>query len=386
MTSENFYDILGVSKSATADEIKKAYRAASKKYHPDLQQNKSEVEKKNAEEMFKKCSEAYDVLSDSEKRQQYDRFGRVGNGGQPFDMGSFFHNHSDFFSNIFGDGFSDFSGSPFGPGNNSSRNPIYPEDGQTLQVPLTINIKDSIFGNEKTIVYNRQVTCPECKGSGSTGDGKTEICEVCHGSGAETIIKQQGPMIMQQSFPCRKCGGSGYIIKNPCKHCNGKKLVSKKETVKIKIPTGICEGSHFVIKNYGNDGKNGGKTGDLLVGIRNVINDGLFRFRNNSKTDLETDLYINPLESIVGCKKEIFTPYGVEMIDVPMNVKNESFIKVPNKGINNSGTLYVKIIFDNFKNISNEIKDEICKILSNNTFELSENNKLQQEKIERFKS
>ena len=384
--SENFYDILGVSKTASQDEIKKAYRQASKKYHPDLQNGKSEAEKKKAEDMFKKCSEAYDVLSDSEKRQQYDRFGRVGNGGQPFDMGSFFQNHSDFFANFFGGGFPGF-GNTFGhSSNNTTRNTIYPEDGETLQIPITIDIKDSVYGNEKTIVYNRNVTCTSCNGSGTTGDGKIEVCDVCNGSGMETVVRQQGPMIMQQNFPCRKCGGKGQIIKNPCPECKGNKTISKKETLKIKIPFGIREGNHFVVKGFGNSGKNGGKTGDLIVGIRNVSNNGLFRFRNNSKFDLETDVYINPLESIVGCKKEIFTPSGNVTIDIPANVKNESFIKIANKGINNSGTLFVKIIFDNFKHIPNEIKDEICKILTNSNFDISDNTKLQQEKIERFKS
>lgn len=387
MTSDNFYDILGVSKTASQDEIKKAYRQASKKYHPDLQNGKSESEKKRAEEMFKKCSEAYDVLSDSDKRQQYDRFGRVGNGGQPFDMGSFFQNHSDIFSSFFGGGFPGF-GDPFSNSrNNNSRNSVYPENGESLQLPLAINISDSIYSKEKTIIYNRKVECSSCKGSGVLDGGKIEVCHVCNGSGMETVIKQQGPMIMQQNFPCRTCGGSGQIIKNPCSSCKGHGHSTKKETLKIKIPFGIKEGEHFVVKGYGNAGKNGGKYGDLIAIIKSIQTDNLFRFRNrNSKHDLETDVYINPLESIVGCKKEIFTPHGNVEISIPENVKNESFIKVNGKGINKMGDLYVKIIFDNFNEISSKVKEEICKILSENDFSETENVKTQNNKIERFKS
>lgn len=386
MTSENFYDILGVSKTASQDEIKKAYRQASKKYHPDLQNGKTEAEKKQAEEMFKKCSEAYDVLSDSEKRQQYDRFGRVGNGGgQPFDMGSFFQNHSDFFANFFGGGVSDF-GNPFGnSSNNHSRTKTYPERGETLQIAITINIKDSIYSNEKTINYSRKIDCPHCHGSGCANkDEVSEVCNVCHGSGMETVIKQQGPMIMQQSFPCRKCHGSGEVIKNPCPECKGNKYITKKESIKIKIPFGLREGNHFVVKNYGNAGKNGGEHGDLIIIVNKVETDGLFRFRsNNSKLDLETDVYINPLEAVVGCKKEVFTPHGKVEIQIPENIKNESFIRIDSKGIN-GGSLYVKVIYDNFTGISKEIKEEICKILSNSNISSTEHEQIQKTKIEKF--
>lgn len=385
MSSDNFYDILGVSRTASADEIKKAYRQASKKYHPDLQNGKSESEKKRAEEMFKKCSEAYDVLSDSEKRQQYDRFGRVGNGGQPFDMGSFFQDHADIFSSFFGGGFSDF-GNPFGnSGNNHSRNKTHPQRGETLRIAIEINIKDSIFANEKTINFSRRILCPKCNGTGCANkDEVGEVCGVCRGSGVEVVVRQQGPMITQQTFPCRKCHGSGEVIKNPCPICNGDKHILKKESITIKIPHGIREGEHFVVKGYGSAGINGGECGDLIVNIKKIVSDDLFRFRTHgSRTDLETDVYINPLEAVVGCKKEVFTPHGKVEIQIPENVKNESFIKIDSKGIN-GGTLFAKIIFDNFNTISDETRDEICKILSNLKNISTNQEQIQKTKIEKF--
>lgn len=266
MEKRDYYEVLGVAKTATADEIKKAYRKVAIKYHPDRQTGKSEAEKKAAEEKFKEAAEAYSVLSDEQKRQQYDQFGFNGPGG--FGQGGF-GGFGDFsmddifsmFGNVFGGrgGFSGFSNG--GAGNSMYRM----HHGSDLRIRVRLTLKEINDGCTKKFKIRRKVTCSECGGSGAEKGTQPETCPICNGSGLQYKVVNSIFGQMQSQSPCPHCNGEGTIIKKKCFHCNGTGLEEKEELIEVNIPAGVQDGMILPVKGKGNMGTHGGRTGDLQV-------------------------------------------------------------------------------------------------------------------------
>ena len=270
MAKRDYYEVLGVDKNASEEELKKAYRKLAKKYHPDANpDNKAEAEKK-----FKEVNEAYETLSDPQKRQMYDQFGPDGpqgfNGGAggPFGNGTYtyqtgFDGFSDF--GDLGDIFSSFFGGGFG-GNRSSRK-NGPRKGNDLRYDLEISFEESFLGTERYVTFNRKETCNTCHGEGSKPGTHPETCTVCHGTGQ---IKQVQTTIlgqMQTMRTCTNCRGTGKIIKEPCETCKGKGTVRNQVRLSVKIPAGVDDNQTIVLKGEGEHGENGGAKGDLYITV-----------------------------------------------------------------------------------------------------------------------
>lgn len=261
----DYYEILGLSKNATDQEIKSSYRKLCRKFHPDMQAGKSDAEKKEAEDKFKEIAEAYEVLSNKDKRAQYDQFGfntSNGFGGQGTDdLAEFFRRHPGFGSH-FGGGFGDFGFDPFGGGNNRGNDPNAPKDGQDVKININIPFEESIYGGIREFDLTLQDPCDHCHGSGSD-DGKTENCTHCNGTGM--ITQRRGMMIMQST--CPHCHGSGVKIKTKCHVCHGTGHVDKPHHIKIEVPMGVDNGTRLRVSGAGQHGTNGGHDGDVYVEI-----------------------------------------------------------------------------------------------------------------------
>jgi len=257
----DYYEVLGVEKGATADQIKKAYRKKAMEFHPDRNPGNKE-----AEEKFKEVGEAYEVLSDADKKARYDQFGfagvdpnyGAGQGGNPFGGG--FGGFGDF-----GDIFSDLFGGGFG-GGRSAQQQNMPRKGENIMARLELTFEEAAFGCEKEISTPRIENCPNCSGSGSA-DGVIETCSNCHGTGRVTVMQNMMGMRMQTQTTCSHCSGRGKIVKNPCATCKGKGKVRKSNRVKVRIPAGIDEGQSVRVRGEGSVGTNGGPNGDMLVEI-----------------------------------------------------------------------------------------------------------------------
>ena len=283
MEKRDYYEVLGVDKGASEGDIKKAYRKAAMKYHPDKFANASDAEKKDAEEKFKEINEAYQILSDPQKKQQYDQFGHAAfEAGAGFGGGGFNANEFDFgdiFGDIFGGGgFGGFEGFA-GFGGSSRRS--YAEPGHDLRYNLEITLEEAAKGVEKTIKYKRNGKCEHCHGTGAEGGSGTETCPNCHGSGMEIRTQQSIFGMMQTQTTCHVCGGEGTVIKNKCTHCNGDGVVKGEEVVEINIPAGVAEGMVVNVPNKGNAGKHNGITGNIQVFIEEEDNDTFIRDGQN---------------------------------------------------------------------------------------------------------
>ena len=261
----DYYEVLGVSKSATDEEIKKAYRKLAKKYHPDANpDNKEEAEKK-----FKEVNEAYETLSDKQKRQMYDQFGFNGpnfsgnQGGGSYYYSSGFDGFGDF--GDLGDIFSSFFG---GSSRSRSRASNSAVKGNDLRVVTEITFEESYLGTEKEVTVTRNESCPSCKGTGSAKGTKPETCSVCKGTGTIRQVTQTPFGQMQTQRTCNNCGGTGKVINNPCTECRGKGTVRKVARIKVKLPEGIDDGQTVVLKGEGEAGKNGGPNGDLYIVVK----------------------------------------------------------------------------------------------------------------------
>ena len=257
----DYYEVLGVEKGASAEQIKKAYRKKAMEFHPDRNPGNKE-----AEEKFKEVGEAYEVLSNDDKRSRYDQFGFAGvdpnygasQGGNPFGGGGFGG------VGDFGDIFGDLFGGAFGGGRSRQQNG--PRRGENIMARLELTFEEAAFGCEKEISTNRIDNCPNCSGSGSA-DGAIETCSNCRGSGRVTVVQNMMGMRMQTQTTCPQCSGRGKIVKNPCTTCKGKGKVRKNNKVKVKIPAGVDEGQMVRVRGEGNVGSNGGANGDLQVEI-----------------------------------------------------------------------------------------------------------------------
>ena len=308
----DYYGVLGLSRDCTLSDIKREYRRLARKYHPDVNHGNPE-----AEEKFKEISEAYAVLSNEEKRKQYDQFGFSRNLFDGFDFGSVFSEFGfgDIFDTIFGTGF----GSVFSGGRRSSRR----ERGSDISIGVKINFKESAYGVKKEVEYNADDICESCRGKGSTAGDGIVTCSECGGTGRVRTARQTliGNIITTSN--CSKCGGSGKIIKNPCKECRGKGYRTVKEKVKLDIPAGIHDGDSLRVSGKGNSLGKDSMNGDLFVTVRVTPHPGLER----AGDDVLSSIEISFSQAALGCKMEVETLDGKEEINIkPGTQPNEKII------------------------------------------------------------
>ncbi len=347
----DYYEVLGVSKGASDDEIKKAYRGLAKKYHPDMNPGDKEAEAK-----FKEANEAYDVLSDKEKRAKYDQFGHAafdpsmgggsgfggfgGFGGGDFDFG-------DIFSSFFGGG---------GGSSHSRRN--MPIDGEDVATRITIDFEEAAFGCKKDITFARVEGCPDCNSTGAEKGTKAETCSVCRGTGSVTVKQQTMLGYMQTQRQCQECRGTGKIIKTPCKNCNGKGFIKVNKKLEVSIPAGIDSMQRIVLRGQGSAGRNGGDNGDLIIEVR-VKNHDLFTRDGNN---LYCDVPISFTEAALGAEIDIPILGGKpEKYEIPEGTQSGTSFTLRGKGIpdinsKRRGDLIITVLVETPKNLTGEQK------------------------------
>ena len=346
----DYYEVLGVSKGSSDDEIKKAYRTAAKQYHPDLHPGD-----KDAEQKFKEVNEAYEVLSDSEKRARYDQFGHAGvdpnfnaGGGSPFgqdvDIG-------DIFNSFFG-GFGGFGG--------QRSNPNAPRRGNDVETQVTITFEEAAKGCKKTISYSNVVTCDDCHGTGAQKGTQAKTCTACGGTGRVTVSQRSPFGVVQTQRSCDACRGRGKIIDTPCRSCNGngRKRLNKK--VEISIPAGIDNDQMLNIGGHGNSGINGGAAGDLHVYIR-VKNHPIFERRGD---DVWCEMPITVVQAMLGDEIVVPTLDGKVKYTVHEGTQQGDVFKLKGKGIphihgRGRGDQYVKMNIEIPKSLNSKQKEAV---------------------------
>lgn len=355
MANEDLYSILGVSKNASDDEIKKAYRKLAKKYHPDL--NKGD---KSAEEKLKEVNKAYEILSDKQKRAQYDQFGSTDQNFGGFGSGGFGGGFSGFDSDFdLGDIFGSFFG---GFGGSGARSRNVARRGSDVGISLSISFEEAAFGCKKNVRYQRIVQCSSCSGTGAkNGQSKTR-CRKCGGTG-QVVMGQRTPFgMIQTSHVCDLCGGTGQIVENPCNACNGSGHVRSTENLEIDIPAGINNGQSLKIHGRGNAGSNGGSYGDLHVEIA-VSTHPIFTRENNN---VHCDMPITFVQASLGSTITVPTLDGKAEYNIPPGTQPGDVFRLRGKGIPQingygRGDQLVKIIVEIPRNMSQEQMDLLSK-------------------------
>lgn len=349
----DYYEVLGVSKGASDDEIKKAYKKLARKYHPDLN-----PDNKEAEEKFKEANEAYEILSDKEKRSRYDQFGHAGvdpnfgAGGGGFDGGFDFGDLGDIFGSFFGGGF----------GGGRRTNPNAPQRGESIRLSLILSFEEAAFGCEKAVTVERLESCSSCQGSGCAEGTTPEICPDCHGTGTVQVRRQTPMGVFATSSPCSRCGGKGKIIHQPCRECRGAGSVRQRRTIQASIPAGIDNGQTISIRGQGNAGKNGGPAGDLLITIT-VRPHEIFR---REGTSVLCDAPITFAQAALGAELEIPTIDGKVKYDMPEGTQSGTTFRLKGKGIpsingRGRGDQYVTVYIETPRNLTREQKEALRK-------------------------
>jgi len=316
MAKRDYYDVLGVSKDASADDIKRAYRRMAMKYHPDKNPDDKDAEKK-----FKQCAEAYEVLSDPEKRNRYDQFGHAGLRGEG--MHDFSRMNVDDIFSMFG--FDDFFGGIFGNRRRKPGRQRGPMRGYDLETPVELSLEEVAKGTRKTIEFTRQDTCEGCNGTGSAGGSKPTTCPMCQGSGQVA----RGGGFFQMVSTCPQCKGAGWIITNPCKKCKGTGTVPKKRVVNLKIPAGVHEGQAIRVSNEGEPGKRGGPRGDLYCYVRIKPNEFLRRDGNN----LVTEVPITFTQATLGTTIDVPSLDETKKLKIPAGTQHGAMFRIRNQGL-----------------------------------------------------
>lgn len=334
MANKDLYSVLGLQHGASIDEVKKAFKKLAIQYHPDKQQGKSDAEKKQAEDKFKEINEAYSILSDAKKKQEYDNFGSVGGGGM--NMGGDFSDMADLIRNMHNSGMmggfnpfdTDDGFNPFGGG---GRQVII--NGDDIRIKLDSSIEDIYNGATKTIKYSRKVKCHECNGTGSKSNEKT-TCPHCHGTGMYTETKRISAFqVIQNTTTCPYCHGTGQMIKDPCRKCGGTGLEETKETVNIPIPIEVRNGAIVSMSGMGNMAPNNmGNPGDLLIKFTVRPHDRFTIAENN--IDLECHVKVGVLDCITGCNVTVRTIKGTDVkVDIPVGIKDKQKLAVSGYGM-----------------------------------------------------
>lgn len=313
-TPRDYYEVLDVARDADADTIKKAYRKLAMQYHPDKNPNNPE-----AEDKFKEAATAYEVLSDQNKRAQYDRFGHsaFGGGGHGFaDSEDVFASFGDIFEGLFGMG---------GSGQRRSRNRNAPRKGADLRYISEVTLKDVIEGVEQEIKFETEESCEECKGTGAEKGSQAETCGTCRGAGQ--VVRQQG--FFSMATTCPSCNGQGQVIKHPCKACHGEGRKAQQRKIRLTIPPGVDNGTRLRVTGEGEGGFMGGPAGDLFVEIR-VKNHKDFERRGE---DLVGEIHLSYLQALLGGEIEVQTVTGKAKLIVPRGIQVGEAIKVANEGV-----------------------------------------------------
>ena len=359
----DYYEVLGVPKSATEEEIKKAYKKLARKYHPDMNPGDKE-----AEEKFKEVNEANEVLSDPDKKARYDQFGFAGvdpsygagaqGGYGPGDFGGF------------GD-LGDIFGSFFGGGFGGTRQRTGPQRGESIRASVAISFTEAAFGCEKEITLERSEQCPTCKGNGCAPGTTPEICPDCRGTGSVMRAQRTPFGVMQTQGPCPKCGGTGRIIHQPCHDCRGAGSIRKRRTIKVEIPAGIDDGQTMSLRGQGHAGKNGGPSGDLLVTVM-VRPHEIFR---REGTAVFCEAPITFTQAVLGAELEIPTIDGKVKYNIPEGTQTGSVFRLKGRGIpvlngRGRGDQYVTVTIETPTNLTKEQKEALRKFDET----LSENN------------
>lgn len=349
MANKDFYEVLGVDKSASEDEIKKAFKKAALKYHPD--RNKGD---KEAEEKFKEVNEAYQVLSDAEKRQRYDQFGTADfNGAQGFDGFDFggFGGFGDIFSDIFGGGFS-----------SSSSRKNAPRKGADLEYNLNLTFEEAVYGCKKEIRVTRKEKCETCSGTGAKPGTSSKTCTKCHGSGRVQMQRRTPLGVMSTTTVCDACNGEGKIIEEPCTTCRGTGKERKTRTITVNVPAGVDTGNVMPFRGQGEAGENGGPAGDLYVNIRVAPHKS---FKRNGY-DIHMETHISFAKAAFGTDIKVPTVEGDVTYKIPAGTQPGTVFRLKGKGVQRvnstiKGDHYVKVIVDVPKTL-NEKQEEALRM------------------------
>ena len=357
----DYYEVLGVSKGASEEEIKKAYKKLARKYHPDMNPGDKE-----AEEKFKEINEANEVLSDPKKRQLYDQYGFAGvdpnyaaqNGGGPGGFSGFGGDGvdlGDIFGDIFGGGFGGFGGS-------TRSNPNAPRKGHDIQANVILTFEEAAHGCAKKVTLNRQQTCPDCGGNGCAPGSSPETCTECGGRGY-VVTQQRTPFgVMQSQQPCPHCGGRGTIIKNPCKTCRGTGKTSARKTLEVKIPAGIDDDQNIALRGQGDAGTNGGPAGDVIVHVT-VKPDAVFE---RDGYDVWVTVPITYSQAVLGDTVQVPSIDGKVEYTVPEGTQSGTTFRLRGKGIQylngrGRGDMYVKCEVEIPKKLNKAQRDALKK-------------------------
>lgn len=349
----DYYEVLGISKGASDDEIKKAYKKMARKYHPDLNPGDKE-----AEEKFKEVNEAYEVLSDPNKKARYDQYGHAGvdpnfgAGGAGFDGNFDFGDLGDIFGSFFGGGF----------GGGRRTNPNAPQRGESIRQSLTISFEEAAFGCEKEVTVDRMEQCDTCHGNGCASGTTPEVCPDCHGTGTVQVRRQTPMGVFATSSVCGRCGGKGKIIHQPCPDCRGSGTVRRRRTIQASVPAGIDNGQTISIRGQGHAGKNGGPAGDLLITIM-VRPHELFR---REGTSVLCEAPITFAQAVLGAELEIPTIDGKVKYDLPEGTQSGTTFRLKGKGIpaingRGRGDQYVTVYIETPRNLNREQKEALKK-------------------------
>jgi len=347
--STDFYELLGVARSASADDIKRAYRKLARELHPDKNPGNKE-----AEERFKQVSRAYEVLSDTEARSRYDRFGEAGmngGGGDPFGGAGGF---GDIIDAFFG------GGSPFG----GRSGPAGPPRGQDLEVVVDVSFVDAVFGSEQQVSMRTAVVCDDCHGSGAANGTSASTCTECRGTGQVRRVRQSVLGQMVTTSACQRCGGGGQVIEQPCTTCRGDGRIVKEVSIKIEVPAGIDTGQTLRLTGRGAVGPRGGAAGDLYVHLRVAAHEQWRR----EEDDLVTDVPISIVQAALGTELDLETLDGVEHLVVPAGVQHGHEFELRGRGVprlTNSGrnrgrgNLRARVVLTVPTKLSNEERDAL---------------------------
>jgi molecular chaperone DnaJ len=337
----DYYEVLGVDRNASAEEIKKAYRSLARKLHPDV--NKAP----DAEERFKEVKEAYDVLSDEQKRAQYDRYGHIdpnqGIGGGGF-SGADFGGFGDIFDMFFGGG--------------SRRDPNAPQRGSDLQYTMTIEFKEAVFGVEKDITIPRTETCDTCRGSGARPGTKPETCSVCRGTGQQEIVQNTPFGRIVNRRLCSQCGGTGRVVRDKCATCRGTGKVKRQRTIHVRIPAGVDEGAQIRLSGEGEAGSRGGPPGDLYIVIRVKPHE----FFEREGDDIYCEVPLTFAQAALGDEIEVPTLTEKVKLRIPAGTQTGTYFRLKGKGVPRlrgmgQGDQHVKVTVVTPTNLTEEQKE-----------------------------
>ena len=355
MAQRDYYEVLGLDKSADADAIKRAYRQLAKKYHPDLNPGDAEAEKS-----FKEVNEAYSVLSDADKKAKYDQFGHAAFDPTAGAGGGYGGSYSGGFGDFgdLGDIFGSIFGGAFGGGSTQRRNG--PQRGDDVGVRVTLTFEEAAFGCKKDVNYNRLHKCPGCNGSGAETGSSAETCPDCRGRGERIVNQRMGGMTFQTKTACEKCRGTGKFIKSPCQKCRGSGLERESRKLTVNIPAGIDNGERIALRGQGCEGKNGGPAGDLVIEVA-VRSHSIFE---RDGVNIYCDVPVTVAEATLGAEIDVPTLEGTVKYTIDEGTQPGTVFTLRGKGIpyvndrnNRRGDLVCTVVVEIPRGLSDKQKD-----------------------------